>query len=204
MAWGPDLLCVEAKSPERAQQVASQLAPLGFRAIKNTEDEEAGLLSLSKNPAAVQAKIASFDVSRRRWDEQIEPAIWAACAIGLVSASVSGSSRYPSWVTLPLGVALAIVFFFDAARIWGWRLQTVPDGLQVRRWYRWTTIRWNQIRAIDSAPANWGRDQEIVVLKLEPGRSERLGTFGVAFARNLRDRLRYEIAQRGKTGPDSR
>ena len=46
-AWGPNTLVVEAKSPERAAQIAAQLANLGFRAIQDEADACAGLLTLS-------------------------------------------------------------------------------------------------------------------------------------------------------------
>jgi hypothetical protein len=49
MAWGPETLVVEAKSPERGKEIASQLAPLGFAAIADENDSYAGILSLSRN-----------------------------------------------------------------------------------------------------------------------------------------------------------
>ena len=51
MAWGPDTVVVEAKSEDRAQAIASQLAQFGFKAIKDEGDAYAGMLSLSKNLA---------------------------------------------------------------------------------------------------------------------------------------------------------
>jgi len=35
MAWGPDLLTFEAKSPDRAWEIATKLAQFGFKTIKN-------------------------------------------------------------------------------------------------------------------------------------------------------------------------
>ena len=61
--WGPDLLTVEAKSPERAKEITAQLGRLGFKVIEDEDDEYAGMLNLSRNPAATQAAIASFDIS---------------------------------------------------------------------------------------------------------------------------------------------
>jgi hypothetical protein len=57
-------------------------------------------------------------------------------------------------------------------------------------------IPWEQIRAVESVDAAWGRGQESVVVRLASGLSDRLGTFNFAFSRNLRDRLRYELGQR--------
>lgn len=71
------MLTVEAKSEECAEEIASQLGQLGFRIVKNDDDAYAGLLNLSRDPVAVEARISSFDISRRSWDEQIEPLIWA-------------------------------------------------------------------------------------------------------------------------------
>jgi len=193
--WGPELLTVEAKSPERAHEVASQLSQLGFRVVKNDDDAYAGLLDLSRNPEAVQAKIASFNISRRRWDEQIEPLIWIACCLLFFVSAISSSPHYPPWLSLTLGVTLAALFCWDAVRIWTWRLDLLAEGLRVRRYARWAMIPWNQIRAIDSSPAKFGRGQVSVTLKLEPHSSEHLGTFVDAFGINLRDRLRYELAQ---------
>jgi hypothetical protein len=51
MAWGPDTVFVEAKSPDRAKEIASQLTQLGFTVVKDEGDAYAGMLSLSRNPA---------------------------------------------------------------------------------------------------------------------------------------------------------
>ena len=195
LAWGPDMLTVEAKSEDRAKEIESQLGQLGFKVIKDEDDAYAGLLSLSKNPAAVQAKIASFDISRRRWNERIVPVIWALGTLFLVPSFSGSARRTLCWLCLPLGVLAAIMFFRDCARIWGWSLEMLPEGLRIRRYYRWSTIPWKQINGVESASA-FGRDQEAVVLKLKSGASEGLGSFNFAFARNLRDRLRIEVAQR--------
>lgn len=69
------------------------------------------------------------------------------------------------------------------------------NGLNIRRRYRWTLIPWDQDHAIKTALSSRTR-QERVVVTLASGAPERLGTFDVAFARNLRDRLRYELLQR--------
>ncbi len=148
LAWGPDMLTVEAKSQDRATEVASQLGQLGFKTIENEDDASAGMLSLSRNPAAVQARVASFDVSRRRWDEQIEPLIWALCSLLLVARA--DTWRYPYWLTLPLGALSLVMFFWSGSNIWGWRLEILPEGLRVRRRFRWTTIPWG-------ARSNWER-----------------------------------------------
>jgi hypothetical protein len=187
-------LTVAAKSPTRAKEIAAQLAHLGFKAIQDEDDAYAGMLSLSKNPDAVQAQVAVFNISRRRWDEQMEPLIWAACAIGFLISGLNHSGRYPSWFTLPAAAALTVLFFWDAASIWGWRLEILPDALRMRRRFRWTMIPWDQIRKVESVPR--GRNQERVVLHLVSHSLEPLGTFGGGFARNLRDRLKQELARR--------
>jgi hypothetical protein len=194
IGWGPDLLSVEAKSPDRAKEIASQLGNLGFKVVENEDNDYAGILDLSRNPAAVQAQIASFDISRRPWDEQVEPLIWAILMLSLGLAWKAG--RYTSWIALPLGLLSIALFAWDGIRIWGWRLEMVPEALRVQRHFRWCTIPWEQIRAVQSIDAAWGRGQESVVVKLASHSSERLGTFDCAFSRNLRDRLRYELAQR--------
>jgi hypothetical protein len=194
MAWGPDMLTVEAKSATRAQEIAAQLGHLGFKAIENEDDAYAGMMSLSKNPDAVRAQLAAFNISRRRWNEQMEPLIWAACATGFLISGLTHSGRYPPGFTLPAGAALGVLFFWDAARIWGWRLEILPDALRARRRFRWTMIPWDQIRKVESVPR--GRNQERVVLHLVSHSREPLGTFGGGFARNLRDRLRQELARR--------
>lgn len=50
VAWGPQHLVVEAKSPDRAKEIADQLAPLGFTAIPSEDDANAGILDLSHAP----------------------------------------------------------------------------------------------------------------------------------------------------------
>ena len=187
------MLTVEAKSEQRVEEIASQLGQLGFRIVKNDDDAYAGLLNLSRNPAAIEAKIASFDISRRPWDEQIEPLIWALGALLLVPSLTTNSGRYSYWVTFPLGALSLVLFFWDGRRIWGWRLETRSDALRVRRGFRWTTIPWDQIRSLKSMQR--GR-QESVAVELASHHWEQLGTFKSSFASNLRDRLHAEIAQR--------
>ena len=193
VGWGPDMLTVEAKSEECAQEIASQIGQLGFRVVTNDDDAYAGLLNLSRNPAAVEAKIASFDISRRPWDEQVEPVIWALGALLLLPSLAPNGGRDPRWVNLPLGALSLVLFFWDGGRIWGWRIETLPGALRLRRRFRWTTIPWDQIRDVKSMPKG---QQESVAVKLASNHSVQLGTFKCSFARNLRDRLRVEIAQR--------
>ena len=196
MAWGPNLLTVEAKTPELAKSIASQLAELGFKVIENEDNEYAGMLDLSKNPEAVQDKIAAFDISRRRWDERIEPIFWGVCGAGLLFSGFKGGNATNALsAMLPLGAVCVILFFWRALIIWGWALKLSPDALSVRRFFRWTSIPWSEIAAIECKHAT-GRQQEAVFVELTTHSRESLGAFNVAFARNLRDRLRCELAQR--------
>lgn len=196
MAWGPELLTVEAKSPMRAQQIATQLAPLGFQVVANEEDAAAGMLSLSPNPGAVRAKIAAFDVSRRGWGDQIEPLIWLFCGSCFLYSGLARTGRYPWPLMLTLGILMVPLFLWDALRIWSWRLELVPDGIHIRRFGRWRTIAWDEIRSVDIERASVGRRQQRVILRLSSHSKEPLGTFLDAFACNLRDRLRIELEQR--------
>ena len=47
VAWGPHALVVEAKSSERAAEISTQLANLGFQPVPDPDDEYAGILTLS-------------------------------------------------------------------------------------------------------------------------------------------------------------
>ena len=47
MGWGPHALVVEAKSPERAAEISSQLTNLGFQPIPDADDDYAGIPTLS-------------------------------------------------------------------------------------------------------------------------------------------------------------
>jgi hypothetical protein len=46
VGWGPHALVVEAKSPERAAEISTQLASFGFQPIADPEDTSAGILTL--------------------------------------------------------------------------------------------------------------------------------------------------------------
>jgi len=50
MAWGPNVLVVEAKSPEIASQISNQLRQLGFKAVQDEADAYAGMLTLTLKP----------------------------------------------------------------------------------------------------------------------------------------------------------
>jgi hypothetical protein len=54
MGWGPDALVVEAKSPDRRKEIASQLAQLGFKAVEDEGDAYAGILTLSRDSAGIR------------------------------------------------------------------------------------------------------------------------------------------------------
>ena len=192
MGWGPDVLTVEAKSPDRAAEIARQLSQLGFKPMPNEDDAYAGMLDLSRNPEAVQSKIAARDISRRPWSEQVQPLIWALACILLVP----GLDKYPEryWIQFPVGLVALFLLFWDGSRIWGWRLEILPEALRVRRRFRWSAIPWDQIRAVVSVTA--GRTSERVILKLTSHATENLGTFLDSFARILRDRLRHELSAR--------
>lgn len=194
VGWGPNMLTVEAKSEARAREIAAQLGQLGFKAIPDEDNAYAGLLDLSKNPEVIQAKKASLDVSRRLWGEQITPLIWALGSLLLVPGLFEDGRRTPHGVTIAMGLICFLMFFRDGARIWGWRLEILPAGVRVRRYFRWNTIPWEQIHTVTSVPA--GRRAEAVDVELVSHSSERLGSFGYTFARRLRDRLRIELAQR--------
>jgi hypothetical protein len=198
LGWGPDVLTLEAKSEERAKEIASQFAQLGFKHIRNEDDDYAGLLDLSKNPEAIHARIASIDTSRRRGVERIVPLILAFISLGsFVGDPQVKTGRYPYLVILPLRLLPVVLFFREAGRIWGWRLEILPDRLRVRRYYRWTAIPWGQIRAVETKTRYMrGAAHTTVTLSLASGSPFRVGTFGDPFARILRDRLRKEIAQR--------
>jgi hypothetical protein len=147
---------------------------------------------LSPNPEAVQSKIASFDVSRRPFSEQVEPFIWA---LGFLLLIPGLDPQHPDkyWIRLPIGLLFVVIFFFEASRIWGWRLQLLAEGIRVRRRFRWTLISWDQIQSVESRGGS--RNQERVALRLRSHQLLELGNFCAAFARNMRDRLRCELAQ---------
>lgn len=193
--WGSDTLVVETKSPDRAEQITSQLRAFGFDLVEN--DADSGTLLLSLNPAATRAKekecSASFDLSRRLMRERIVPVFEALLGICLFWYSVTTpppkSERFTALAWLIL-----IVFLVDAGRLWGWALRMSPAELQVRRYFRWSAIPWTQIRGVELTS---GRSpyQQGVTLALAPDGKLRLGAFAYPFARALRDRLRQEIAK---------
>lgn len=56
MAWGPNLLTVEAKTPEDASRIAAQLAQIGFKVVESEGNADADMLDLSLDPKALQFK----------------------------------------------------------------------------------------------------------------------------------------------------
>ncbi len=47
VGWGPHAIVVTAKSPQRAAEIAAQLANFGFKPMEDEGDAYAGLLTLS-------------------------------------------------------------------------------------------------------------------------------------------------------------
>jgi hypothetical protein len=200
VGWGPNMLTVEAKSASRASEIANHLGQLGLKVVKNPDDEDAGLLDLSPDPNAVEQLLrqqtAAFDISRLRWSIQVEPLIFLLGSSLLIPKIATSDSRTPAWTAYCLGLICLVAFFWDAARIWGWRLELLPEGLRVRRYFRWATIPWDRIHSVESVSA--GRNREVLVLKLITHKSERLGKFDAFYVQNARDRLRQELADRAK------
>jgi membrane protein YdbS with pleckstrin-like domain len=194
--WGSDTLLVKVESPDRANRVASQLRPLGFEPIE--DEDEAGLLLLSRNPAATRAKQTeswtNVDVSQRPTIERAAPVLEGSLSIWCFWYSIA-KAEPKSWLYAALASILLIIFLRDVSRFWGWKLQMSPEELRVRRNFRWSAIPWTQIQAAEAGPAG-GRSQEAVTLTLASNARLGLGTFGYRFARSLRDCLRKEINQR--------
>ena len=194
--WGSDTLLVKVESPDRANRVASQLRPLGFEPIE--DEDEAGLLLLSRNPAATRAKQTEswthVDVSRRPTIERAAPVLEGSLSIWCFWYSIA-KAEPKSWFYAALASILLIIFLRDVSRFWGWKLQMSQEELRVRRNFRWSAIPWTRIQAAETGPAG-GRNQEAVTLTLASNARLRLGTFGYRFAHVLRDRLRKEINQR--------
>ncbi len=204
-AWGRDTLVVFADSPERANQIAPRLAPLGFQPIEDEDDARAGLLTLSRNPAATRAaqregRRRYGDFSRRPAIDRFTPLFEAGFAVisFWVIATQPLQKAGLSWA---LGPIFVLLFLWDGTRIWGWKLQVLPAELRVRRNFLWSSIPWTQIRGIDVSPT--GRYQETVTLTFTSDAPLRLGRFGYVFARALRDYLREEMAER-RTPPNTK
>jgi membrane protein YdbS with pleckstrin-like domain len=193
--WGSDTLIVNAESPDRAKLVASQLRPLGFEPIQSEDDAKAGLLLLSRDPAATLAKQieswASVDVSRRPAIQRVASVVEAAFSVWCFWYSLTTSKP---WVFIALGLLL----LWDACRVLGWRLEITPEALRFRRYFLWTALPWTQVQAVETAQT-WGRGQQAVRLTLTGESTLILGAFGHKFARILRDRLRNELDQRQRS-----
>jgi hypothetical protein len=193
--WDSDTVTVEAESPDRAKQVASRLQSLGFQPIEDEDYASEAMLLLSRNPAATRAKQrerwASVDISRPPVEERASPLFLGALTIWLFWYAITEPGPE---VWLASGVAF-LIFLSQASRIWGWRLEMSAGELRVRRYFRWKAIPWAQIRAVEIGPTRRAV-REPVILMLASSAKFRLGTFGNPFACALRNRLRFEIAQR--------
>jgi len=199
MGWGPNMLTVEAKTPERAAQIASKLAPLGFKPVPNEDDAYAGMLDLSPDPDAVRShltsRLASVDISRRPLQERMTPLIWALGWILLVHGATQNNHDGQKWVRLAVGTLGVALFFWDGARIWGWKLEIRSSSLRVRRFFHWSDFPWERIRSVNVTEETRNSMHQIVVLDLTPRSIEKLGAFYRPFAEDLRDRLRNELAK---------
>lgn len=199
MGWGPNLLTVEAKSPERATHIASQFAQLGFKPLPNEDNAYAGMLDLSPDPDAIRShsasRLAAVDISRRPLQERIIPLIWALGWLLLLHGAVQNNDNPDKWPSLVIGVVGVALFFWDGARIWGWKLEIIPSSLRVRRFFRWSAFPWERILAVNITEETRGSRRQIVVLGLTPRSIEKLGAFYGPFAEDLRDRLRDELSK---------
>jgi hypothetical protein len=195
VGWGPNLLTLEAKSPDRAREIASQLGQFGLKIVENEDDAYAGLLNLSPDPRAIletERKVQSrySDFSRRPLMDLLTPALELAFSILFFwVCTVEAGSKSAKFAVM--GSVLLLVFLWDGLRIWGWSLQIGVKELRVRRCFAWTAIPWTEIRSIEVHAG--GRYQETVTLTRVSNKSVNLGRFDFLFARALRDRLRQQI-----------
>jgi len=102
--WGSDTLLVKVESPDRTNRLVSQLRPLGFEPIEDEDDAEAGLLLLSRNPAATRAKQTeswtNVDVSQRPTIERAAPVLEGPSSYGAVG--IASRKRSPNLGSTPL------------------------------------------------------------------------------------------------------
>src|ERR1700691_1504792 len=149
--------CGRGASGSRKTDIVS-IRQFGLSPIENENDAGAGLLLLSRHPAATRPDKSSVDISRRRWDAQLVPLLWGAGS--LVSFRTGINSPTPSsWLFAAIGAVLLLFFVWDGSRIWGWRIEILSEGIRLRRRFRWTAIPWKDIRAVNVA-AIWIRDQK--------------------------------------------
>jgi hypothetical protein len=199
MGWGPNMLTVEAKTPERAAQIASTLAPLGFKPVPNEDDTYAGMLDLSPDPDAIRShlasRLASVDISRRPLQERITPLVWALGWFLVVNGVTQNNDDGEKWVSLAVGTVGVALFFWDGARIWGWKLEITSSSLRVRRFFRWSNFPWERIRSVNVSDETRSSRRQVVVLGLAPRSTEKLGAFYGPFAEDLRERLRDELSK---------
>jgi hypothetical protein len=199
--WGTDTLVVKTVSRDDAAQVASQFRSLGFEPIEDEDDASAGLLTLSRVPAATLAKqqcgqSSSTDISRPPSTERITAAVLASLGICVIlfaagSALISFSSRSGSWFSL-FGLGAMMILLATGSGL-TWKLQITPTKLLIRRWLPWSAIPWSQIRSVQMGEASRGRRRVMLVLMSDS--TLNLGTFPGSFACVLRDRLREEVSQ---------
>ena len=194
--WGAETLVVEVKSPQKVTEVSSLLGQFGFQPMPSDDDKEAGLLLLSRDPSATLAKQVSLNTSRLPWIERIIPLFEAALAVWFFWLAAT-QPRPNSWRYAGFGTIILLVTLWDFSRTWGWQLEASPEGLRLQRYFRWSTLPWSGIRAVDVTPVrSRGGNREAVKLTLANDHTIRLGVFGYAFARALRNRLRSELSQR--------
>jgi hypothetical protein len=200
VGWGPNLLTVEASGYARAKEVATQMSALGFQEIPCAGNIRAGLLDLSKDPAALRAEAEArlhrarpFDLTHPCWQDTIQPAAWLLLSLLLIPGMIWGDDpREPYWLIAPLGIATLAMFLREAARIWGWRLEFTDAGVRVRRNFFWKEIPWSAIERV--SPCAMRGHERSVTLTLADAHRESLGTFFSPFAQQLRTKLESELA----------
>lgn len=141
-------------------------------------------------PARNQQPALLRDARQTRRTTGIEIAGWSSHML-----AVETKSPGQHWDKLPYGIVSALAWLGDVSLNPLWRLELLPQGIRVRNRYRWSAIAWEQISAVESVASKPGVRRESVVLTLASHASQTLGTFDGVFARTLRDRLRYEVAQ---------
>ena len=150
------------------------------------------LLTVSTHGPNVRV-VGAADISRLPRVQRVSSVIEIAFSVLCFSYGVIAPK---SWLYLALGTFLS----WDAIRILGWKLETTPEYLRIRRYFLWRSIPWAQILKIGVGDT-WGRGQKAVRLDVTSQPMTTLGAFPEPFALAVRDCLQTEINRRRNVTP---
>jgi hypothetical protein len=206
-AWGPELICIEAKDSIVAPDLLRNLNQLGLKLIEDEDDRSAGLASFNfsgkiekKYPYANQSIICA-PKSAVVAGSVLTVIIALTFVLGLIYGKSSRHGDFSFFglslnEILIIGIVLLFVFMtFEIYRQAQWKLEFETGGIRLFQRGKNRLILWTEISSVETVSARTrSQIMEKVAIHLKSGEEvETEINFRAYMALNIRDEIKRRL-----------